>query len=185
MATSLLRIFHAAFQNVEIRLLQAFGLHPPPGPALAIPGCHHPLQGSQDSDRTEPSGLSSLLGGVFLMAAPKHRQSLERRQKRQRHPDKLIKPKENLFPCPECGSMMQEGFLCINCYQRIKYETDIIRQKIKETETDGLASTAETVVRYADETITESDKSKRVIEMARKKPHWFTKDMYDEHWKTS
>ncbi|XP_078661455.1 large ribosomal subunit protein bL32m-like [Branchiostoma floridae x Branchiostoma belcheri] len=181
MATSLLRIFHAAFQNVEFRLLQEFGLHPPPAPALAIPGYHQP---AQDSGRTEPSGLSSLLDGVFLMAAPKSRRSLERRHKRQRHPDKLIKPKENLFPCPECGSMMQEGFLCMNCYQRIKYETDIIRLKMKETEVDGLASTKETVVRYAGETITESDKTKRVIEMSRKKPHWFTKDMY-EHWKTS
>lgn len=60
--------------------------------------------------------IKDIFGDGFLWAVPKHRRSLEKRQKRKfGHPDyimKILKPKTYLRTCNVCGDDHESGVLC-------------------------------------------------------------------------
>lgn len=70
--------------------------------------------------------------------------------------------------------MKQKHILCGFCYAKVRKETGLIRDKIKEMEGGPLRAPAvETVILYAGETPGEQDKEKRIVERPRKRPAWF------------
>ena len=149
-------------------------LHPW-GPALAVQGpaiCTEPA-----NDTNGSKAISSLLDSVFWMAAPKNRRSIEVNRCRRRNPQKLIKVKNNIDVCPECGYLKQKHILCGYCYEKVRKETAEIRRQMGKQEGGPFrAPTTETVVLYSGETPSEQDQGKRIIERERKRPSWFTQN---------
>ncbi|XP_053464445.1 39S ribosomal protein L32, mitochondrial [Nycticebus coucang] len=148
---------------------------PPGGPALAVQGPILFTEPANDISGSKEN--SSLLDCIFWMAAPKNRRTIEVNRCRRRNPQKLIKVKNNIDTCPECGHLKQKHVLCGYCYENVRKETAEIRRQIGKQEGGPFkAPTIETVVLYAGETPQEQDRGKRIIERARKRPSWFTQD---------
>ncbi|XP_057689383.1 39S ribosomal protein L32, mitochondrial [Corythoichthys intestinalis] len=173
---ALLQSLRFSLLHIENRILQVAGIERQLVPALAINGRsllphieEQQLEEGQSKER--PPGL---LDSIFWMAAPKKRRTIEVNRTRRRAESKLIKVKQNIEPCPECGHLKQKHILCGFCYAKVCQETGQIRQQIKAMEGGPLrAPTVETVVLYADETPSELDKDKRIVERPRKRPSWF------------
>ncbi|XP_005397771.1 PREDICTED: 39S ribosomal protein L32, mitochondrial [Chinchilla lanigera] len=152
------------------------GLSSPPwGPALAVQG---PVIFTEPATDTSGSNEnSSLLEGIFWMAAPKNRRSIEVNRCRRRNSWKLIKVKNNIDVCPECGHLKLKHVLCAFCYEKVRKETTEIRRQIGKQEGGPFkAPPTETVVLYAGETPSPQDQGKRIIEQNRKRPSWFTQN---------
>ncbi|ELW70366.1 39S ribosomal protein L32, mitochondrial [Tupaia chinensis] len=147
----------------------------PWGPALAVEG---PAILTEPANATSPSEEnSSLLDSIFWMAAPKSRRSIEVNRCRRRNPQKLIKVKNNIDMCPECGHLKLKHVLCGYCYEKVRKETEEIRRQIGKQEGGPFKAPAvETVVLYTGETPSEQDQGKRIIERERKRPSWFTQN---------
>ncbi|KFV42463.1 hypothetical protein N341_08510, partial [Tyto alba] len=145
------------------------------GPALAVQApafLPEPV-----SDARESNEAPGLLDSILWMAAPKKRRSIEVNRCRRRNPNKLIPVKRNIDVCPECGNLKQKHVLCGYCYAKVKAETQLIRMEIRKKEGGPFNTpTVETVVLYDGEKPTEEDKSKRIIERARKRPSWFVQN---------
>ena len=100
------------WKQLQQKLLQSRpGFPSPPwGPELAVQG---PAIFSEPTNDTSGSTeTSSLLDSIFWMAAPKNRRSIEVNRCRRRNPHKLIKVKNNIDFCPECGHLKQKHVLC-------------------------------------------------------------------------
>ncbi|TWW79289.1 large ribosomal subunit protein bL32m [Takifugu rubripes] len=156
--------------RIEERLLQAAGLDRQLVPALAVngPGL---LPQPPNEDEQPPGFLDSIL----WMAVPKKRRTIEVNRTRRRAKEKLLKVQTNIEPCPECGHLKQKHILCGFCYAKVCKETTLIRQQIIATEGGPLRAPAtETVLIYEGETPRETDKDKRIVELPRKRPAWFS-----------
>ncbi|XP_016121865.1 39S ribosomal protein L32, mitochondrial-like, partial [Sinocyclocheilus grahami] len=141
-------------------------------PALAVSGPQI-LPQSHHSNNEENSELS-FLDSIFWMAAPKKRRTIEVNRCRRRNPNKLIKVKHNIEPCPECGNMKLKHTLCGFCFEKVRKETAMIRKQISIMDGGPLnAPAVESVVLYENENPSEADKDKRIIERNRKRPYWF------------
>ncbi|XP_005071853.2 39S ribosomal protein L32, mitochondrial [Mesocricetus auratus] len=144
-------------------------------PALAVQGpsvfteLAHETNGNKEN--------SSFLDSIFWMAAPKNRRTIEVNLCRRRDPRKLIKAKNNIDICPECGHLKQKHVLCGYCYEKVRKETTKIRQQIWAQEGNPFkAPTVETVVLYTGEKPSEQDQGKRIVERNMKRPSWFTQN---------
>ncbi|XP_036086940.1 39S ribosomal protein L32, mitochondrial [Rousettus aegyptiacus] len=145
----------------------------PWGPALTVQGPAIFTEPANDSNGSKET--SSLLDSIFWMAAPKNRRSIEVNRCRRRNPQKLIKVKNNIDVCPECGHLKQKHVLCAYCYEKVCKETAEIRRQIGKQEGGPFkAPTIETMVLYTGETPSEQDQGKRIIKRDRKRPSWFT-----------
>ncbi|XP_051834466.1 39S ribosomal protein L32, mitochondrial [Antechinus flavipes] len=139
------------------------------GPALA--GAPLPLQPPPDAGgAAETPGPGD---GLVWMAAPKNRRSIEVNRCRRRNPNKLIKVKNNIDVCPECGHLKLKHVLCGYCYSKVRHETAQIRRQMGGR--NSKAPTVETVVLYQGETPSAEDQGKRLIERDRKRPSWFSR----------
>jgi len=99
----------------------------PWGPALAVQG---PAVFTEPADDTNGSKeIFSLSDSIFWMAAPKNRRSIEVNRCRRRNPQKLIKVKNNIDVCPECGHLKLKHVLCGYCYEKVCKETAEIRRQ--------------------------------------------------------
>ncbi|XP_062841853.1 39S ribosomal protein L32, mitochondrial [Trichomycterus rosablanca] len=170
--TRFTRFLTKSLQQLESSLIQAAGFDRSLGPALAVQGASllpQPQSISDDSS-TEPSFLDS----IFWMAAPKKRRTIEVNRCRRRNPNKLIEVKTNIEPCPECGNLKQKHILCGFCYEKVRKETAMIRKQIEIKEgRPHNAPVVETIVLYENESPSDADKGKRIIERSRKRPSWF------------
>ncbi|CAO2614472.1 39S ribosomal protein L32, mitochondrial [Lemmus lemmus] len=141
-------------------------------PALAVQG---------PSILTEPAhGISgdkedsSFLNSIFWMAAPNNRRIIEVNRCRRRNSWKLIKIKNNIDVCPECGHLKQKHVLYGYCYEKVCKETTQIRQQIWTQEGGPFkAPTVETVLLYTGEKPSEHNQGKRIVERNMKRPSWF------------
>ncbi|XP_036981586.2 39S ribosomal protein L32, mitochondrial [Artibeus jamaicensis] len=148
---------------------------PPWGPALAVQGSNIFIEPANNTNGSKE--ISSLLDSIFWMAAPKNRRSIEVNRCRRRNPQKLIKVKNNIDVCPECGHLKQKHVLCGCCYEKVCKETAEIRRQIGKQEGGPFkAPTVESMVLYIGETPSEQDQGKRIIEQDRKRPSWFTQN---------
>ncbi|XP_004449146.2 large ribosomal subunit protein bL32m [Dasypus novemcinctus] len=165
------------WERLQGKLLQSRpGFPSPPwGSVLAVQG---PAIFSEPANDTSGSKqISSILDSIFWMAAPKNRRSIEVNRCRRRNPEKLIKVKNNIDVCPECGHLKQKHVLCGYCYAKVRKETAEIRRQMGKQEGGPFKAPAfETVVLYTGETPTEQDQGKRIIERERKRPSWFTQN---------
>ncbi|CAH2283110.1 39S ribosomal L32, mitochondrial [Pelobates cultripes] len=157
--------------NAEQSVLRALGLQPM-SPALAVQTPSSLPAAAMDTDNGE-SG-PSFLDSIFWMAAPKSRRTIEVNRCRRRNPNKLIKEKDNIDMCPECGHLKLKHVLCGFCYAKVSHETLKIREEIRAKEGGPFnVSTLETVVLYQGDMPRAEDSEKRIIERNRKRPSWF------------
>ncbi|XP_041842738.1 39S ribosomal protein L32, mitochondrial [Melanotaenia boesemani] len=175
---ALVHSLRCSLLHIESRLLQAAGLDAHLAPALAVYGPSLLPQLDQDDHLEEQQSSDQPPGtqdSILWMAAPKKRRTIEVNRTRRRNENKLIKVKNNIEPCPECGHLKQKHILCGFCYAKVSRETAQIRQQINTMEGGPLRTPAvESVVLYEGETPSEQDKDKRIVERARKRPAWFS-----------
>ncbi|XP_040020591.1 large ribosomal subunit protein bL32m [Gasterosteus aculeatus] len=161
--------------HIESRLLQASGLtlDKQLAPSLAVNGPRLlPQVDREDGQEEQSPGLTD---GILWMAVPKKRRTIEINRTRRRDENNLLKVKNNIEPCTECGHLKQKHIMCGFCYAKVCKETALIRQQITAMEGGPLRAPAvETVVVYEGETPSELDKDKRIVERARKRPAWFS-----------
>ncbi|XP_006900262.1 PREDICTED: 39S ribosomal protein L32, mitochondrial [Elephantulus edwardii] len=177
---SSLGVLRNCWEQLQHKLRQSLpGLTSPPWePALAVQGPS--IVARLANDTSESMEISSLWDSIFWMAAPKNRRSIEVNRCRRRNPQKLIKVKNNIDVCPECGHLKQKHVLCGYCYEKVRAETAEIRRQIGKAEGGPFKAPAvETVVLYREEKPAEQDKGKRIIEQDRKRPSWFTQNTTD------
>ncbi|XP_035528665.1 39S ribosomal protein L32, mitochondrial [Morone saxatilis] len=175
---ALLHSLRCSLLHIESRLLQAAGLDAHLAPALAVsgPGLLPQLDREEElEEQQSPEQPPGLLDSILWMAAPKKRRTIEINRTRRRADSKLLKVKTNIEPCLECGRLKQKHVMCGFCYAKVCKETARIRQQINAMEGGPLRAPAvETVVLYEGETPSQQDKGKRIVEMSRKRPAWFS-----------
>ncbi|XP_037945678.1 39S ribosomal protein L32, mitochondrial [Teleopsis dalmanni] len=157
---------------------------PPPALALAgMPSTHNGATWRTGSDSSEKFSLKDLIGDGILWAVPKHRRSIARRlQRKFGVPDLVWKPlkiKTHLRNCTECGHDYEAGVLCPHCYDKVRKETQLMQDKIQEQL--GLSPVEQEVVVLYDgekrEQSTEYLNGKRIVEMEKPRPMWFSKNL--------
>ncbi|KAJ0178746.1 hypothetical protein K1T71_005521 [Dendrolimus kikuchii] len=129
--------------------------------------------------------LKDLIGDGFLLAVPKFRRTIEKRWKRRfgspQYVWKMLVPKTTINVCHECGHHYERGRLCGNCYKRVKEETEAIQAKIQEKLGGGKPIEQDVIVLYEGENVTEKPKEfwkgKRIIEMKKERPQFFSKNL--------
>lgn len=154
-------------------------------------------------NKQPPWSIKDILGDGFLWAVPKSRRSIEKRLKRKfgnpEYVDKLLKPKTTLRTCNVCGDDHEVGVLCrkyidttynnkvklkfyiflASCYKRVIDETKAMQDKIQE-ELKLSPVENEVVVLYdgeKDEKPSEFWEGKRIVEMKKSRPSWFSKNL--------
>ncbi|XP_030248301.1 large ribosomal subunit protein bL32m isoform X2 [Sparus aurata] len=164
--------------HIESRLLQVAGLDGQLAPALAVNGPSLLPQLNREDELEEqqsPEQPPGVLDGILWMAVPKKRRTIEVNRTRRRADEKLLKVKNNIEPCPECGHLKQKHVMCGFCYAKVCKETGLIRQQMQAMDGGPLRAPAvETVILYEGETPSQLDKDKRIVERPRKRPAWFS-----------
>ncbi|XP_055638743.1 39S ribosomal protein L32, mitochondrial [Toxorhynchites rutilus septentrionalis] len=164
------------------RLLGFPGSHFPPPGVLAVVG----VEGSNlpaSNTPKNPFSLRDLIGDGILWAVPKHRRTIEKRLKRKygtpEYKSKIFLPKTHLRVCSSCGSDYEVGVLCPTCYKKVRDETEQIQDKIQAKL--GLNPVDKEVVvlydREKDEHSEEFWQGKRIVEMEKSRPVWFSKNL--------
>uniref|UniRef100_A0A1B6FZ43 Large ribosomal subunit protein bL32m n=1 Tax=Cuerna arida TaxID=1464854 RepID=A0A1B6FZ43_9HEMI len=129
--------------------------------------------------------VSSLLEDWCLWAVPKHRRTVEKRQQRKfgwpTHVWKPLVPKKNLMTCQCCGDHHVSGHLCPTCYSKNRKETEQIQAAIA-TRLGLQPVDTDVVVLYQGEKegiAEEFLQGKRIIEMKKERPAWFSRNLYE------
>uniref|UniRef100_A0A182NAC0 Large ribosomal subunit protein bL32m n=1 Tax=Anopheles dirus TaxID=7168 RepID=A0A182NAC0_9DIPT len=174
-----LRRLATVFRELESYIFGRNGF--PPG-ALAL--AHVADSPSQSTRHTNSSfSLRDLLGDGLLWAVPKHRRTLEKRHKRKYGtPDyklKIFAPKTHLRSCATCGDDHEVGVLCPTCYKKVRTETELMQETIQKEL--GLKPVDKEVVvlydRERDEQPDEFWQGKRIVEMEKPRPLWFSRNL--------
>ncbi|ETN68081.1 39S ribosomal protein L32, mitochondrial [Anopheles darlingi] len=163
----------------------------PPG-GLALVGIEQ--RSVQQRRQCPPSGsfsLRDLLGDGILWAVPKHRRTVEKRHKRKygspEYKLKILTPKTHLRSCATCGSDHEVGVLCPTCYRQVRTETEQMQEKIQqELKLDPVDR--EVVILYAnekEEQPAEFWQDKRIVEMEKPRPLWFSKNLLQKATQTT
>lgn len=164
-------------KNVERNLFHLFG-YPPKELALAYVHEKKPI--------TSPKKFSikDIVGDGLLLAVPKFRRTIEKKLKRKfgspQYVWKMLVPKNNIKVCQNCGHHHEKGRLCEHCYTKVKKETEEIQAKIQEKLGINPIEN-DVVVLYKGETLPDEPKEfwkgKRIIEMKKERPQWFSKNL--------
>ncbi|KAG4078344.1 hypothetical protein HA402_013054 [Bradysia odoriphaga] len=178
MVSRLLVRLEAALQQIEHTFPILFGPKPPPGILSVVTS-----QCSNSANIGAPFSLQDLIGDGFLWAVPKNRRTIEKRWKRKYgSPEyflKILQPKTTLRVCNHCGHDYEVGLLCPHCYAKVRQETELMQEKIQQQL--GLDPVdKEVVVLYDGEKVDQSAefwKGKRIVEMERPRPVWFSKNL--------
>lgn len=92
---------------------------------------------------------------------------------------KTLPVKTFLRVCDTCGHFHEPRVLCAHCYAKVRKETELIKDKIlNKLELSPVES--EVVVLYdgeKDEKSEELWKGKRIVEMEKTRPPWFSKNL--------
>ncbi|KAF7401702.1 hypothetical protein HZH68_007522 [Vespula germanica] len=182
MAVSMVRRLTSAFRKIEQALNIIFNRKFPPEALYAI-DCNGLNLPCNVNNRGRFS-LKDIIGDGFLWGVPTVRRTIEKRMSRRfgnpKYNWKPPVPKTNLLMCPNCGSHHEAGLLCGYCYEKVKIETkemqDVIQQKL------GLSAVEEDViVIYEGENNKTEEfwKNQKVIEMPKKRPEWFHKNLLE------
>nr|AGM32493.1 39S ribosomal protein L32-like protein [Coptotermes formosanus] len=130
--------------------------------------------------------LEKLFRDGFLWGVPTKRRSVEKRLNRKfGYPEyvyKLILPKRNLLVCNTCGHHYEANHLCPHCYAKVRAETEAMQSAI-QAELGLNPVEQEVVVLYEGEKTeqpAEFWKGKRIIEMKKERPSWFSKNLLEK-----
>ncbi|KAL0882478.1 hypothetical protein ABMA27_000947 [Loxostege sticticalis] len=159
-------VIYSLFGQPPRELALAYVHNPPPTPA------------------PRKFSIKDIIGDGYLMAVPKFRRTIERRLKRKygtpEYNQKILLPKTNILVCKECGHHYESGRLCGNCYKKIESETKEIKAKIVE-KLGSSPIDKEVIVLYEGENVPDQPqefwKGKRIIEMKKERPQWFSKNL--------
>lgn len=92
---------------------------------------------------------------------------------------KTLQPKTYLKTCPTCGNNHENATLCPHCYDKVRKETELIKEKIQQKlQLDPIEQ--DVVVLYDGEKGNESPEfwhGKRIVEMDKPRPAWFSKNL--------
>uniref|UniRef100_A0A1A9WRP8 Large ribosomal subunit protein bL32m n=1 Tax=Glossina brevipalpis TaxID=37001 RepID=A0A1A9WRP8_9MUSC len=180
MSRKLLTYLGNLINEVEALLPFIFRQGGPP-PALSVATINH---WTIDYDhQRRPYSFKDLLGDGFLWAVPKHRRSVEKRLNRKfglpEYNWKPLRVKTHLRTCNECGHDYEAGVLCTNCYNRAREETKLMQEKIQE-ELGLEPIEKDVIVLYEGERKDQPPEffnGKRIVEMPKPRPMWFTKNL--------
>ncbi|XP_062533967.1 large ribosomal subunit protein bL32m-like [Armigeres subalbatus] len=172
-----------AFERLEQILPSLLGFpgnrFPPTG-ALALVG----IEESRPPVETGKTfSIKDLIGDGLLWAVPKHRRTIEKRLKRKygtpEYKLKIFTPKTHLRICTSCGSDHEVGVLCPTCYKKVRTETELMQEKIQAKL--GLEPVDKEVIvlydREREEQPEEFWQGKRIVEMEKSRPVWFSKNL--------
>ncbi|KAL2735371.1 hypothetical protein V1478_003011 [Vespula squamosa] len=182
MAVSMVKRLTSAFQKIEQALNIIFNRGFPPEALYAIDynGLSLPCV---VSNRGRFS-LKDIIGDGFLWGVPTARRTIEKRMNRRfgypKYNWKPPVPKTNLLMCPNCGSHHEAGLLCGYCYEKVKIETQEMQDAIQEKL--GLSPVEEDVIviyEGENDKTEEFWKNQKVIEMPKKRPEWFHKNLLE------
>jgi large subunit ribosomal protein L32 len=135
------------------------------------------------SSTTITTSPKSYLPDMSILLTQKHRATIERRRVR-RHSDlpmslmsKYGTPRQDLHQCLECGKWHERKTLCGNCYDRIRKETQAMKDSYpNKDEFNYNYPQQEIVYTYKnDEKL--FDNTKRIVEIPRERPTWFSKNL--------
>lgn len=180
MASRLLNNLNTALYHLEQTIALLIGRRfPPEAYCLA-------LVNVENRSKAPRWSLKDIIGDGFLWAVPKSRRSIEKRLKRKfgtpEYIDKLLRPKKNLRVCNVCGDDHEVGVLCPTCYKKVIDETKLMQDKIQE-ELKLSPVEKEVVVLYdgeKDEKPAEFWEGKRIVEMQKERPSWFSKNLLQQ-----
>ncbi|TMW50639.1 hypothetical protein DOY81_004298 [Sarcophaga bullata] len=153
-------------------------------PGLALAGMPSINSGLSNKNNSIPQrSLKDIIGDGILWAVPKHRRTIEKRLNRKfgfpEYNWKPLRVKTHLRTCNQCGHDHEAGILCPHCYNKVREETKQMQDKIQEKL--GLNPVEqEVVVLYEGERTeqpTEFLNGKRIVEMPKPRPVWFTKNL--------
>uniref|UniRef100_A0A1B6HU49 Large ribosomal subunit protein bL32m n=1 Tax=Homalodisca liturata TaxID=320908 RepID=A0A1B6HU49_9HEMI len=174
---------HQSFINIENNILFLITRRHP-GDALCILDSQYPTN-SNRVPKAPQFSLEDLLKDSILWAVPKHRRTVEKRLSRKfgwpNQVWKPIVPKKNLLMCRSCGDHYVAGHLCTTCYSKVKKETEEMHKEI-EAELGLDPVDKEVVVLYQGEKEGIPDeffKGKRIVEMKKERPAWFSKNLLE------
>ncbi|CAH0702924.1 unnamed protein product [Spodoptera exigua] len=168
-------------KNVERNLFHIFGNHPPKELALAYVHEKKPVP------TPKKFSIKDIVGDGFLLAVPKFRRTIERKLKRKfgspEYVWKMLIPNNSIKVCQNCGHHHEKRRLCENCYTKVKKETEEIQAQIKEKLVINPIE-HDVVVLYKGETLPDQPKEfwkgKRIIEMKKERPQWFSKNLLEK-----
>ncbi|XP_041970446.1 39S ribosomal protein L32, mitochondrial [Aricia agestis] len=131
--------------------------------------------------------IKDIVGDGLLLAVPKFRRTLERRWKRKygfpEYVWKMLVPKNNIKVCSDCGHYHESGRLCGHCYKKVEAETKEIQAKIQEQQGNKPIEN-DVIVLYEGDNLPEKPqefwKGKRIIEMKKERPKWFSKNLLEK-----
>lgn len=92
---------------------------------------------------------------------------------------KILRVKTFLKVCDDCGHHYERGALCPHCYDKVRKETELIKEEIKK-KLHLSPVDSEVVVLYDGEEVDKSEeywKGKRIVEMKKPRPSWFSKNL--------
>uniref|UniRef100_A0A2R5LJ99 Large ribosomal subunit protein bL32m n=1 Tax=Ornithodoros turicata TaxID=34597 RepID=A0A2R5LJ99_9ACAR len=142
---------------------------------------HHPVPALCGLDGLQPrsdrgQNLPECDDG-FLWAVPHKRRTVERRAwRRIGHPYYIVKQKTNIRTCDKCGHFHLTHTICGNCYEKVKQETELMKEAIeKELKLDPVEK--EVVVLYNDDPRDEKHSEDRIVEIPRQRPPWFSRNL--------
>ncbi|UJR20549.1 hypothetical protein I4U23_023676 [Adineta vaga] len=135
------------------------------------------------STATTVTSPQSYLPDTSILLTQKHRATIERRRIR-RHSDlpmslmiKYGTPRQDLHQCLECGTWHEKKTICGHCYDRIRKETQILKDSYpNKDEWKYNHPQQEIVYVYKNEQM-KTDENKRIVEVPRERPSWFSKNL--------
>ncbi|XP_072758788.1 large ribosomal subunit protein bL32m [Anoplolepis gracilipes] len=184
MASGIVNRLCVALQKFEQTIFQTiFGRGFPPG--LCAIDCNSFLNEPKLNNRFGSQSIEEILNNGILWAVPKRRRTIEKRLSRRfGKEDYCWKPpvaKTNLLICPNCGHNYEAGRLCGHCYEKVKVETEEMKAAIKKEL--GLQPVEEDVIVLydgeKDDKTHEFWKNQRVVEMPKKRPSWFHRNLLE------
>ena len=132
---------------------------------------------------SSPSSLQSWLPDMSILLTQKHRATIERRRQR-RHSDlpmslmiKYGTPRQDLHQCLECGTWHEKKTICGNCYDRIRQETQAMKDSYPNKDEFQYNQTTQEIVYVYKNDPPINDSNKRIVEIPRERPSWFSKNL--------
>ncbi|XP_066246083.1 large ribosomal subunit protein bL32m [Euwallacea similis] len=170
---------HRALRNLERAVFGALtSRYPPDDFRLCVD-----FEPQKERIINEKSVFEEIFRDGFLFAVPKHRRSIEARLRRKfGSPEYILKillPKKNLKICNVCGDDHEAGVLCPTCYKKVIDETTAMQEAI-QSELKLEPVEEEVVVMYEGEKESKQEefwKGKRIVEMPKPRPQWFTENL--------
>ncbi|KAF2905523.1 hypothetical protein ILUMI_00656 [Ignelater luminosus] len=182
MAASLITRVNLALQRLDHAIAAFFNKGFPPD-GFCIAATNSEVYPQPPSNNIT---INDIIGDGFLWAVPRNRRTIEKRWKRRfGHPDyvlKILLPRKNLRVCNVCGDDHEVGVLCPTCYKKVIDETkemqDAIQNELRLSPVEK-----EVVVLYdgeKNEKPSEYWQGKRVVEMKKSRPAWFSKNLLQQ-----